>query len=82
MVAEQQFTIQKLIYYQLSDRGATCVLAWTCAPLLSIHCILLTTFFHIGLRGRGVVDEHYVTLGGCTVQRYEALQGGGGVSSF
>ena len=42
----------------------------------------LTTFFHIGLRGRGVVDEHYVTLGGCTVQRYEALQGGGGGVKF
>ena len=30
----------------------------------------------------GAVDERYVTLGGCTVQRYEAFQGGGGVSSF
>ena len=30
--------------------------------------------------GGGAVDERYVTLGGCTVQRYEALQGGGGVS--
>ena len=31
----------------------------------------------------GAVDERYVTLGGgCTVQRYEALQGGGGGSSF
>ena len=30
--------------------------------------------------GWGAVDEHYVTLGGggCTVQRYEALQRGGG----
>ena len=28
--------------------------------------------------GGGAVDERYVTLGGCTVQRYEALQGGGG----
>ena len=32
--------------------------------------------------GGGAVDERYVTLGGCTVQRYDALQGGGGVSSF
>ena len=32
--------------------------------------------------GEGAVDERYVTLGECTVQRYEALQGGGGVSSF
>ena len=31
----------------------------------------------------GAVDERCVTLGGgCTVQRYEALQGGGGMSSF
>ena len=28
------------------------------------------------------VDERYVTLGGCTVQRYEALQGGGGCQVF
>ena len=28
------------------------------------------------MRGGGAVDERYVTLGGCTVQRYEALQGG------
>ena len=44
--------------------------------------------FHIRLMGAGwwraggVVDERYVTLGGCTVQRYKALQGGVGVSSF
>ena len=31
--------------------------------------------------GGGAVDERYVTLGGCTVQRYEALKGGGRVSS-
>ena len=28
--------------------------------------------------GGGAIDERYVTLGGCTAQRYEALQGGGG----
>ena len=32
--------------------------------------------------GGGAVDERYVTLGGCTVQRYEALQGGGGCQVF
>ena len=32
-------------------------------------------------RGRwGAVDECYVKFEGCTIQRYEALQGGGGVS--
>ena len=44
-------------------------------------------FFHIGLMGageggEGVVEERYVTLGGYTVQRYEALQGGGGCQVF
>ena len=32
--------------------------------------------------GGGAVDERYVTLGGCTVQRYEALQEGGGCQVF
>ena len=33
--------------------------------------------------GGGAIDERYVTLGGgCTVQRYEALQGGGGCQVF
>ena len=32
--------------------------------------------------GGGVVDERYVTLGVCTVQRYEVLQGGGGCQVF
>ena len=32
--------------------------------------------------GGGSVDERYVTLGGCTVQRYEALQGVGGGVKF
>ena len=27
--------------------------------------------------GGSAVDERYVTLGGCTAQHYEALQGGG-----
>ena len=31
--------------------------------------------------GGGAVDERYVTLGGA-VQRYEALQGGGGCQVF
>ena len=35
-----------------------------------------------GRGGGGAVDERCVTLVGCTVQRYEALQRGGGVSSF
>ena len=32
--------------------------------------------------GGGAVDERYVMLRGCTVQRYEALQGGGGCQVF
>ena len=35
----------------------------------------------MGGRG-GAVDERYVTLGGCTVQHYEALQGGVGGVKF
>ena len=35
-----------------------------------------------GEGGEGVVEERYVTLGGYTVQRYEALQGGGGCQVF
>ena len=32
--------------------------------------------------GEGVVDERYVMLGGCTDQRYEALQDGEGCQIF
>ena len=35
-----------------------------------------------GEGGRGVVNECYVTIRGCTIQRYEALQGGVGGVKF